>query len=346
MVADPVLRKKYGTAWREVAVAERKLLDMDVSYSLILRRGAFRGRLFRTAFLLVLGAHERTLANAVRIPTFRDANLPALEHRLFSRAPYYPSFNRLQLRFSLTRLFDTLGPGAPISRRIFAHTDPATVARRAVAGTRIATPAIRKALWRGGEQAIRVSQDPMIVLAREVLPFYLVIRRRFDDQIKAPLVINTAKIARARFALSGTAISPDATFTERLSYGVVAGWKKHGRKIPPFTQVKGLYRHATGYPPFALAESWLKARPALDPETPMNLVSSNDIVGGNSGSPLINRRAELVGLIFDGNPPSLGGAFWYDGSVNRAVAVDSAVILAGLKRVYHARALVRELEGK
>ncbi len=344
VAADPVLQKKYGTAWREVAAAEKKLLDMHVPYSLILRREGFRGRLFQTAFMLVLGAHERTLANAARIPEFRDANLPAVEQRLFSRAPYYPGFNRLQLRFSLTHLFDILGPDAPISRRIFAHADPAAVARRAVDGTRIATLSVRKALWHGGELAIRKSQDPMIALAREVLPFYLTIRQRFDDQIKAPLVINTAKIARARFALSGTAISPDATFTERLSYGVVAGWKKQGRAIAPFTRVKGLYRHATGYPPFALAESWLKARSALDPETPMNLVSSNDIVGGNSGSPLINRRAELVGLIFDGNPQSLGGAFWYDGSVNRAVAVDSAVILAGLKRVYHARRLVRELE--
>ena len=343
---NPALRAKYGDAWREIATAEKQLLTMAAPYSLILRRSGFRGHLFETAFTLVLGAHERTLPNAARIAAFRKANLAVVEQQVLSKAPYHPGFNRMQLRFSLTRLFDTLGPEAPISRRIFDHADPAQVATTAVNGSRLADLAVRKALWKGGERAIRASTDPMIRLAREVLPFYLAIRKRYDDAVKAPMQINAGKIARARFALYGTSIPPDATFTERLSFGRVEGWMRNGQPVPPFTHIRGLYRHATGYPPFAISEPWLRARKALNPNTPMNLVSSNDIVGGNSGSPLINRKAELVGLIFDGNPPSLGGTFWYDGRVNRAVSVDSAVLLEGLEKVYHATRLVRELTGK
>jgi peptidase S46-like protein len=176
-----------------------------------------------------------------------------------------------------------------------------------------------------------------------VLPYYLGARNVYENEVKAPIEANTAKIAHARFALYGTSIYPDATFTERLSYGVVEGWTKDGQEIGPFTDVAGLYQHARDYEPLNLEAPWRAARGRLEPSVPMNFVSSNDIVGGNSGSPVIDRNARLVGLIFDGNLPSLGGAFWYDESVNRAVSVDSAVLLAALKDVYHAQALVAEL---
>jgi len=341
--ANPGLRRKYGDAWSNIAKAEKKFRSMRTPYRMVVRKQGFKGRLFDIAFTLVLGAHERTLPDAKRISRFRDANLPQVEQGLFSGAPVYPRYDRLRLAFSLNELRNAMGPDAPLPAKLFARRSPKQLAAHAVAGTKLAHAALRKRLWKGGEKAIRASHDPMIALAREVLPFYLKARSAYENDVAAPLEANTTKIARARFALHGTSIYPDATFTERLSWGVVKGWPKNGSAVKPFTTMKGLYRHAKGYPPLALAKAWRRARGRLDPATPMDFVSTNDIVGGNSGSPVIDRQGEIVGLIFDGNLPSLGGSFWYNGRLNRAVAVDSAAILAGLKHVYDAGALVKEL---
>jgi hypothetical protein len=312
---------------------------------MVVQQEGFRGELFDIALNLVVGAHERTLPDAKRFDEYREAGLPLLAQQLFSPAPIYPDYDSLRLADSMATLRDLMGSDAPIARTLFATKSPRQVAEEAVSGTKLADIQVRKALWHGGEQAIAASHDPMIVLAREVLPYYLAARNVHENEVKAPIEASTAKIARARFALYGTSVYPDATFTERLSYGVVEGWTKDGRKVAPFTSVAGLYQHARDYEPLNLEAPWLAARGRLDPATPMDFVSSNDIVGGNSGSPVIDRDGRLVGLIFDGNLPSLGGSFWYDESVNRAVAVDSAVLLAALKDVYHAQALVAELMG-
>ncbi len=344
--ADPELRKKYGDAWNKIAAAESKMLTIDKPYSMIVRGEGFQAKLYSMAFTIVLGAHERTLPEAKRIGAFRSFNLRAVERRLFSPAPVYPNYDKLRLSSSLTMLRNILGVDAPVNATLFATESPRQVADNAVSNTRLADIKVRKELWNGGEKAVGKSGDPMIVLAREVLPYYLKYRTLVENEIQAPLEANTAKVARARFAIYGTSIAPDATFTERVSYGVVKGWPQNGKEVAPFTYVAGLYKHAKGYPPLELATSWLNAKDRFNPRTPVDFVSTNDIVGGNSGSPVINRQGDIVGLIFDGNPESLGGAFWYDGRVNRAVAVDSAVILAGLERVYDAHALVRELRGR
>ena len=344
--SDPKLKKQYGDAWANIARAEKRQVAMSTAYGLIVRREGFQARLFQIAFTLVLGAHERTLPDSKRISEYRGANLPALTQQLFSGAPVYPSYDQLRLAFSLTKLRDGMGPGSRIAETLFAHHSPKQVAKSAVQGSGLASVALRKQLWQGGEKAVMASHDPMIELARQVLPFYLRYRRIYRNDVSAVLDANTAKIARARFALHGTSIYPDATFTERLSYGVVKGWMEQGKPVPPFTHIKGLYQRAKGYPPLALAAPWLKARDRLDPNTPMNFVTTNDIVGGNSGSPVINRKGVLVGLIFDGNLHSLGGSFWYNGKLNRAVAVDSRAIVAGLEHVYGARNLVKELAGQ
>ncbi|MBS0382742.1 MAG: S46 family peptidase [Proteobacteria bacterium] len=343
--ADPALKKQYGDAWENIAAAQQKLLSISQPYAMIVRQEGFQARLYDIAFTIVLGDYERTLPEAQRIARFRDASLPAVEQQLFSPAPVYPNYDKVRLVSSLTTLRDTMGVDAPISAALFAEASPRQVAENAVANTKLADVAVREQLWKGGEKAIKASGDPMIALAREVLPFYLKYHKLAVDDILATIQANTAKIARARFALYGTSIAPDATFTERVSYGTVEGWPRDGKQVPPFTYMDGLYQHAKGYPPLELTREWLDARSSLDPKTPVNFVSSNDIVGGNSGSPVINRDGVLVGLIFDGNPPSLGGTFWYDGETNRAVAVDSAFILAGLAHVYHAQALVKELIG-
>lgn len=341
--ANPELRKKYGDAWDKIAEAEKKLLDIYMPTAMIVRGNGFQAKLYNIAFTIVLGAHERSLPESQRMGRFRSFNLPSVERQLFSPAPVYPAFDKLRLSSSMTMMRNLLGVDAPISDALFGKASPKQVANNAVTNTKLASITVRKRLWKGGEKAVAASHDPMIALAREVLPFYLQYRKTLEDDIESTLQANTAKVARARFAIYGTSIAPDATFTERVSYGVVKGWPKHGKEVAPFTYVSGLYKHAKGYDPLALDTPWLKAKHRLDPKTPVNFVSSNDIVGGNSGSPVINRQGDIVGLIFDGNLPSLGGAFWYDGKMNRAVAVDSAFILAGLEHVYGADKLVKEL---
>ena len=341
--ADPKLHASTQGAWDAIAAAQQRLVDTFLPYAMIVRSQGFRAQLFDIALNLVLGAQQRTLPDAKRFDEYRQAGLPLLEQQLFSPAPVYPDYDSLRLADSMTVMRDLMGSDAPIAKTLFATRSPRQVAEQAVSGTKLADVRARKALWAGGQQAIAASHDPMIALARAVLPYYLDSRAAYENEVKAPIEANTAKIARARFALYGTSIYPDATFTERLSYGVVQGWTRDGQEVAPFTNVAGLYQHARDYPPLNLEAPWLAARSRLNPATPMNFVSSNDIVGGNSGSPVIDRDGRLVGLIFDGNLPSLGGAFWYDESVNRAVSVDSAVLLAALKDVYRAQALVAEL---
>lgn len=345
--ADPALAAKVGDAWGQVAAAQKRFDALFLPYLMITVQDGqgFYSQLYQIAFPIVLGAYERTLPDARRFAEYRAANLPLLEQQVFSPAPVHPDYDKVRLTSSLAMLRDLMGTDAPIVKTLFATDSPAEVAERAISGTKLADIAVRKQLWAGGEKAVAASTDPMIVLAREVLPYYLQIRKAYDDEVKAPIEASTAKIAQARFALYGTRIAPDATFTERLSYGVVKGWNKDGRLVGPFTTVKGLYAAARSYAPLELSAAWLAARGRLNPATPMNFVSSNDIVGGNSGSPVIDRDGHLVGLIFDGNLPSLGGSFWYDGKVNRAVSVDSAILLEALQKVYHADALVRELRG-
>ncbi len=343
IAADATLRSKYGDAWDRIADAEKISVANLLPQTLIVGREGFDARLFDIAFTIVLGARERTLPDAERFEEYRSADLPLLDEQLFSTAPVYPNYDAVRLEASMTLLGDLLGWDAPICKALFATASPEQVARRAVQGTALADIGVRKALWTGGETAVEDSHDPMIALARAVVPYYLKYRKTYEDDVTAPIESNTTRIAQARFALFGTSIYPDATFTERLSYGVVRGWVEDGRAVAPFTTIAGLYEHARSYAPLALGQGWLEAKDQLDPATPVNFVSTNDIVGGNSGSPVIDRQGALVGLIFDGNPPSLGGEFWYDAALNRAVAVDSAFILAALEHVYHAQPLVEEL---
>jgi hypothetical protein len=183
----------------------------------------------------------------------------------------------------------------------------------------------------------------MIVLARTIDPDARRVRKIYEDEVVAPTTAATEALARARFARDGLSSYPDATFTLRLSYGKVVGWDEKGTPVPPFTDLAGLYRRATGAAPFKLPDRWLAAKSSLDLSTPMNFVTDNDIIGGNSGSPVISRDGHVVGLIFDGNIHALGGDFTFDERTNRAVAVDTAAIAHALDRVYHRPALVNEL---
>ncbi|HZA14607.1 MAG TPA: S46 family peptidase, partial [Myxococcaceae bacterium] len=217
------------------------------------------------------------------------------------------------------------------------------VARRVVAGSKLWDLKVRKQLWSGGAQAVAASQDSMIALVRALDHDARAIRKRYEDEIEAVLQKNHELIAKARFDLFGTSLYPDATFSPRLSYGAVAGYVEDGRSVEPFTFMGGTWERATGEDPFDLPPSWERARSKVNPRTPMNFTSTNDIIGGNSGSPVINQNAEIVGLVFDGNIQSLGGEYGFDETVNRTVSVHSQALLEALEKIYGARRLIQEI---
>ncbi|GAC1308866.1 MAG: S46 family peptidase [Vulcanimicrobiaceae bacterium] len=299
---------------------------------------------FAWARTLVRLPVEREKPSGERLPEFADAALVTLPKRLFARVPIYAGPSELELGFFAKKMREDLGTDDPFVRRVLGTKSPAAWAHDIVARSDLADPAVRKALYEGGRAAIDASTDPMIRYVASVDADARALRRRLEDEVQAPISKASEEIARARFALEGRTVDPDATFTLRLSYGKVAGFTDvNGNAVVPYTTIGGLFARATGSVPYALPASWLAARASLDPATPLNVATTNDIIGGNSGSPLVDTGGALVGLIFDGNVFSLGGAFGYDGTANRAIAVDSRALLAGLRTVYHADRLVREI---
>jgi len=288
-------------------------------------------------------AAERTKPNTGRLREYRDTALARLAQRTTAPVPVYPALEKLTLSFGLERMREWLGPDAPIVRALLSRDSPDTLAARLVDGSELADPALRRGLWDGGAARVDASHDPMIELARSVDGEARALRKSYEDEVEAPVQAASEKIARARFSAYGTSLPPDATFTLRLNFGTVQGWQEDGREIEPFTRLARLFERATGEEPFRIPDSWLALRAQLDPQTPFNLSTSNDIVGGNSGSPLIDAQGRLVGLMFDGNIHSIAGSYWYDPQLNRAVAVDPAVMLEALRKVYKADGLLSEL---
>ncbi|GAB2562350.1 S46 family peptidase [Dyella jejuensis] len=345
MAATAQRRAAYGDPWTELAHAQQRGQQLSTRYMMLERGiglGQF-GELFNDARILVRAAAERTKPDGERLPDFREANLPAVQQAVESNVPVYPRYEQTLLAWSLGRLRQSLGADDPTVHEVLGKQSPEQLAQQLVSGTKLADPAVRKQLWDGGEKAIQASSDPMIVLAREVDPESRKIRKAYEDEVKAPTDKANETIAKARFDRDGMSSYPDATFTQRLSYGKVVGWNENGAPVPPFTHFAGLYKRATGADPFKLPDSWIKAQSSLDMSTPMDFVTDNDIIGGNSGSPVIDRQGHAVGLIFDGNIHSLGGDFVYDGSNNRAVAVDTAALVAAVRKVYKLPRLADEL---
>ena len=217
-----------------------------------------------------------------------------------------------------------------------------------IAGTKLDDVAVRKQLYTGGKAAVDASTDPLIVLMRQIEPQALALHERDEDQVQSVLRLGGTRIGKALFAKDGFNVPPDATFTLRLSYGAVEGYKLNGKNVPWFTTMGGAYEHAAEHgskPPFELPESWLKYKSAINLKTPFDTVSTPDIIGGNSGSPVINKNGEVVGIIFDGNIESLPWNFEYSDKVGRSVEVDSRAIIESLRNIYHADALANELTG-
>ncbi len=332
--------------WAEIERATERARALYERRVFIEGAAGFNSQKFRWARTLVRGAAERPKPNTERLREFADTALPAIQQRLFANQPVYDDLEQLTLSFSLERMREWLGPDDPQVRALLATESPDALARRLVVESKLGDAAERQRLWEGGQAAIDASTDPMIVLARNIDAESRAIRQQYETEVEAPQEAAAELIAAARFAAFGTQVYPDATFTLRLNYGTVQGWVENGAPVEPFTRLARLYERATGADPFRVPDTWLAARDRLDPATPFNLSTNSDIVGGNSGSPLINARGDVVGLVFDGNIHSISGSYWFDTQRNRAISVHTAIMKAALTQVYPAQHLFEELTRK
>ena len=346
IAANPERQKMYGDAWDMIAKAHQGLPSYIRERRIFDQGGGFNTTLFGFARTLVRLAVENEKPNAERLPEYTDARRASMDLALYSPAPIYDDFEKLKLTDSLEFMVELLGPENELAKQVLNGKTPEARARELIEGTKLKDPAYRKELAAGGRQAIDSSTDPMIVVARLIDPKARELRKRYENEVTGVERANYSKIARARFETEGTKLYPDATFTLRLSYGAVKGYQENGKKITPFTTLGGLYDRAGKFKyefPYNLPQRWMDKKSALDLNTPFNFVSTNDIIGGNSGSPTINQNGELVGLIFDGNIQSLVGDFIYDESVNRAISVDARTMLEVLRKVFDANDIAAEL---
>jgi len=334
--------------WEEIAQAMKLQRDIYPQLTYLERLRGFASGLPQIARTLVRAAEEKPKPNAERLREFRDSALPSLEQQLFSTAPVYKSLDTALLAESLADMQDTWGKDNPDVQKVLKGKAPADAATELIAGTKLDDVAVRKQLYEGGQAAIEASNDPLILAMRAIEPDALAVRKEFDDKIDSVVRRDGTLIAKARFAQSGFSQPPDATFTLRLSYGAVKGYKENGKNIPYSTTMGGAYEHAAEHqnqPPYKLPDSWMNAKGKLNLKTPLNFVSTADIIGGNSGSPTVNKEGEVVGIIFDGNIESLPWNIAYSDMQGRAVSVDSRGIQEALRKIYGAPGLADELLG-
>ncbi|MFP5264451.1 MAG: S46 family peptidase [Blastocatellia bacterium] len=346
VTADEKKRKEYGDAWDSIARGRKTLPAYSREYSLLEGGAGFNSGLFDIARTLVRLAAERAKPDTERLPEYTEARRESLELNLFSPAPIYEDLEKMKLADSLAFMRDELGADNAAVKKALGGKSPEARAAELVEGTKLKDVSYRRQLAAGGMKAIEESTDPMIVLARSVDEQSRALRKRYESEVQSNERASYSKIARALFDIEGTRLYPDATFTLRLSYGTVKGYQENGRQVPPFTTIAGLYKRAAEHgnkSPYDLPASWLAKKSALDLNMPFNFVSTNDITGGNSGSPVFNQNAELVGLIFDGNIQSLVGNFVFDDTQNRAVSVDSRAMIEALRKVYGANEVADEL---
>ncbi len=346
--ADP---KNAGAAdpWDEIAQAIAVQQSIYPNLTYLERQRGFNSHLAQTARVLVRVAAEKPKPNQERMREFRDSNLPSFEQQLFSTEPIYKNLEIALLADSLSEMQDALGKDNPDVQKVLQGKTPAEAAKDLITNTKLEDVAVRKQLYQGGQAAIDASTDPLIVVMRAIDADARAARKQFEDKVDAVVRRDGTIVAKARFAQSGFAQPPDATFTLRLSYGQVKGYQENGKSIPFATNMGGAYEHAAEHqsqPPYNLPDSWIKSKANLDLKTPLNFVSTPDIIGGNSGSPTVNKKAEVVGIIFDGNIESLPWNFAFSDVQGRSVSVDSRGIQEALRKIYGATALADELLGK
>jgi hypothetical protein len=343
--ANPEWKQKYGGAWEEIQKAEENYV------------GRVKQRRFRVVYSSWVADMALTIVQYVaevqkpdgkRLDDFHDSQLDSLKFQLFSPAPVYPQMEEALLSDGLAMSARELGPDDPFVQAALGGRSPQEVVHELISSTKMGDPAFRKSLVEGGEAAVAASTDPMVAFARRIDPSIREIRKWVEDNVESVETEAGEKLGQARVAVYGKSAYPDATFTLRLSYGTVTGYPMNGTEAPYKTTLYGLYDRSLSFdqkPPFDLPAVYWQRFSQLDLATPVNFVNTCDIIGGNSGSPVINREGELVGLIFDGNIESLVGDYVYDEARNRAVAVDTAVMIETMRKLYGAGTLADELEG-
>jgi hypothetical protein len=349
IAADPQKKAAYGDAWDRIADAQRVAGQIRLRYNFLEGGFAFDSHRFSIARTLIRLAAEKVKPNPDRLREYRASALESLQLQLFSDAPIYPEYEKAKLAHSLAYWKNKVGTGDPMVERVLHGRSPEQAAEDLVDGTKLADVSLRKELAEKPAEDLAKYSDPMIKLALAVDSDARALRKRFEDEVEGVHTAQYARIAKAIFAERGDSVYPDATFTLRLAFGTVKGYELDGQTIPPYTTMGGAFQHAAAHgntPPYQLPPSWIKARDErrLRLDTPFDFVSTADIIGGNSGSPVVNRRNEVVGLIFDGNIQSLVLDFVYD-RLARAVAVDSRAIVEALRTIYNAEGLVQELTG-
>lgn len=338
-------QRAVGDAWGEVAAAQSVYRDLFYPYQYVELRAGERSMLFTYARDIVRGVAERDKPDAERLPRYSQARLPAVARTITTARPVEPAFEQIHLDLWLTKMRELLTTDHPLVRRVLGSESPEALAAR-LSRSRLSDAAFRTALWEGGAAAVAASDDPMIAFVRAWDDEARALRARYQTEVEGPIARAQERIARARFQAFGANLYPDATFSPRLSYGRVQGWTEAGRAIPSFTYARGLYERATGQPPYALPQSWREAASRIDADAIFNVSTTHDVIGGNSGSPLLDREGRVVGAVFDGNIHSLGGEYYYDGDSNRTVTVAATAIRMALADVYRMDALVAELEGR
>lgn len=346
IAADPALQAKYGGAWDMIARAEQARLSRQREVE---GRALPRFGLARTAQSLVRFVAEVQKPDGERLEGYHDAQLRRQRFRLLSPAPVYAELEQFLLERSLRRLATELDPADPFAQAALAGRDPAARAAELMAGTKLADPAARQALLDGGPAAIAASTDPLVVMARELDPLLREQEAWLKENVEGLAKAGGELLGAARFAVYGKRAAPDATFTLRLSYGQVKGYPSNGTRAPAFTTFHGLVDRALSFgmaDPYEPSRRFRERMAKLDLATPLNFVSTCDIIGGNSGSPVVDREGRLVGLVFDGNIESLAGNFVFDETANRAVSVHAAAIALALRDIYDAGHLLKEMQGR
>jgi hypothetical protein len=338
------MASRVGDPWAQVQTADNAYRSFFTDYLMLEALAGFRSDYYNYARTLVRAAIEREKPSAERLPGFADSQLPLVEHQIADARPTYPWLEEMTMAFWLSKTRELLTADDPNVRALLGRESPEQLAHRLVAGTHLSDPAYRRQLWQGGIAAIRASDDPMIqfVLAHDEIGRRLL--ERYRAEVDGPITAAQSRLALARFAAYGDAVYPDATFTLRISYGAVQGWNERGRDVPPFTRFAGLYERATGAPPYDLAPRFAAERAHVNMDTIMDFTSNNDIIGGNSGSPVVARDGSVIGAAFDGNIHSIAGAYGFDPRNNRTISVSTGAIEEVLRNVYHADSLLAELD--
>jgi len=332
--------KKYAAAWDKIAELQKRRKDIQ-GKGINLNVG-----LFNTALTLVQMAAEDQKPNEKRLREFAKSNRQSLQHQLFSSAPIHKDLERVILADLLSRNMELRGADDEMVQKILNGKSPMDRAAELINGTKLDVVEYRKKLAEGGASAINSSNDPMIALAKLVDQDDRAMRK-ISDEIAEDESQAYAQVSEALFATQGTSTYPDATFTLRLAFGVVKGYEENGKQVPAWTTMGGTFAHEMAHDnkdPWELPPSWRNAKNRISADTPFNFVSTADIIGGNSGSPVVNKNLELVGLIFDGNIQSLTANYFYSEKQSRATSVHSSAIREALKTIYKADRIIQEIE--